>query len=105
MSLYRHLSIKSSPGSSHANKSMGVSSIQSPRSAHWRIGATENGSAGNGQRQISLHVRRQTVGFSLDPTQTFLRHAIELRSEFFHCCIFADNFTSLSTVQSYLCGN
>jgi hypothetical protein len=38
-------------------------------------------------------------------TQQFLRHAIELRSEFFHCCIFAGNFTSLSTVQSYLCGD
>jgi hypothetical protein len=37
--------------------------------------------------------------------RTFLRHAIELRSEFFHCCIFAGNFTSLSTVQSYLCGD
>jgi hypothetical protein len=38
-------------------------------------------------------------------TQKFLRHAIELRSEFFHCCIFEGNFTSLSTVQSYLCGD
>jgi hypothetical protein len=27
---------------------------------------------------------------------------MELRSEFFHGCIFAGNFTSLSTVQSYL---
>ena len=36
-------------------------------------------------------------------THKFLRHAIELRSEFFHCCVFADNFTGLSTVQSYLC--
>jgi hypothetical protein len=26
-------------------------------------------------------------------------------ASFFHCCIFADNFTSLSTVQSYLCGD
>ncbi len=43
--------------------------------------------------------------FSLDPTQEFLSHAIELRCEFFHCCIFAGNFTSLSTVQSYLCGD
>ena len=32
-------------------------------------------------------------------------HASELRSEFFHCRIFADNFTSLSTVQRDLCGN
>src|SRR5580692_3051603 len=38
-------------------------------------------------------------------TQQFLRHAIELRSKFFHCCIFAGNFTSLSTVQSYLCSD
>src|SRR5580704_4104888 len=38
-------------------------------------------------------------------TQRFLGHAIELRSEFFHGCIFAGNFTSLSTVQSYLCGD
>jgi hypothetical protein len=38
-------------------------------------------------------------------TQKFLRHAIELRSAFFHCCIFAGNFTSLSTVQSYLRGD
>jgi hypothetical protein len=38
-------------------------------------------------------------------TQKFLRHAIELRSEFFHCRIFAGNFASLSTVQSYLCGD
>ena len=30
---------------------------------------------------------------------------IELCSEFFHCCIVAGNFTSFSTVQSYLCGN
>jgi hypothetical protein len=29
----------------------------------------------------------------------------ELPGEFFHCCIFAGNFTSLSTVQSYLCGD
>jgi len=28
---------------------------------------------------------------------------LELPSEFFHCCILAGNFTSLSTVQSYLC--
>jgi hypothetical protein len=33
------------------------------------------------------------------------RTSIELRSEFFHCSIFADSFTSLSTVQSYLCGD
>ena len=38
-------------------------------------------------------------------THKFLRHAIELRSEFFHGCIFAGNFTSLSTVQSDLCGD
>jgi hypothetical protein len=30
---------------------------------------------------------------------------IEPRSELFHCCVFAGNFTSLSTVQSYLCGD
>src|ERR1035438_6141615 len=34
-----------------------------------------------------------------------LRHATDLCSEFFHCCIFAGNFASLSTVQSYLCGD
>ena len=38
--------------------------------------------------------------FSLD-----LRRNSKVTSEFFHCCIFADNFTSLSTVQSYLCGD
>src|SRR5580692_10645056 len=38
-------------------------------------------------------------------TQEFLRHVIKLRSEFFHGCIFAGNFTSLLTVQSYLCGD
>jgi hypothetical protein len=38
-------------------------------------------------------------------TQNFLRHAIELRSEFSHCCIFAGDFASLSTVESYLCGD
>jgi hypothetical protein len=38
-------------------------------------------------------------------TQEFLMHAIELRSEFFYGCVFAGNFTSLSTVQSYLCGD
>jgi len=32
-------------------------------------------------------------------------HAIELRSEFFHRRIFKADFTDLSTVQSYLCGN
>jgi hypothetical protein len=36
-------------------------------------------------------------------TQKFLRHAIEPRSKCFHCSIFAGYFTSLSTVQSYLC--
>jgi len=35
----------------------------------------------------------------------FLRNAIELRGEFFHCGIFEDNFAGLSTVQSYLCGD
>ena len=30
---------------------------------------------------------------------------LELRGESFHCCIFAGNFTSLSAVQSYLCGD
>ena len=30
---------------------------------------------------------------------------MELRSKCFHCCVFADNFTSFSTVQSYLCGD
>jgi len=30
---------------------------------------------------------------------------LELRSEFFHCCIFSGNFTRLSTVQSYLCSD
>lgn len=43
--------------------------------------------------------------YRLDPTQEFLRDAIELRSEFFHCGVFAGNFTSLSTVQRYLCGD
>ncbi len=47
----------------------------------------------------SLHIR------PMRSSQTFLRHAIELRSEVFHCCVFAGNFTSLSTVQSYLCGD
>src|SRR6202035_4447160 len=37
--------------------------------------------------------------------QRCLRHVIQLRGEFFHCGIFADNFTSLSTVQSYLCSD
>jgi hypothetical protein len=42
--------------------------------------------------------------------QEFLRHAIdlgsiELGSEFFHGGIFAGNFTSLLTVQGYLCGD
>ena len=35
-----------------------------------------------------------------DLTRQFKSHAIELRSEFFHCCIFAGNFTSVS-VYSY----
>ena len=39
------------------------------------------------------------------PPKNCLKHTIQLRGEFFHCCIFADNFTSLSTVQSYLCGD
>jgi hypothetical protein len=45
--------------------------------------------------------------FNLVPvhTQEFLRDAIELRDEFFHCCVFAGNFTSFSTVQSYLCSD
>ena len=51
-------------------------------------------------RQMSTVANR-----AMRSTQKFLRHAIELRSEFFHCCIFAGNFTSLSTVQSYLCGD
>ena len=38
-------------------------------------------------------------------THKFLGHAIELRCKFFHCFVFAGNFTSLSTVQSYLCGD
>jgi hypothetical protein len=38
-------------------------------------------------------------------TQKFLMHAIELRSELFHCRIVAGNFTCLTTVQSYLCGD
>src|SRR5258708_18265380 len=41
----------------------------------------------------------------LDCRKLALRRAIELRNKFFHCCIFAGNFTSLSTVQSYLCGD
>jgi hypothetical protein len=38
-------------------------------------------------------------------TQEFLMRAIELRSEFFHCRIIKGNFTCLSTMQSYLCGD
>lgn len=34
-----------------------------------------------------------------------LRDAFELRSEFFHRCIFEDNFTSVLTVQSHLRGD
>jgi hypothetical protein len=30
---------------------------------------------------------------------------MELRSEFSHCSIFADNFAGVSTMQSYLCGD
>ncbi len=30
---------------------------------------------------------------------------LELRGEYFHCCIFPGNFTRLSTVQSYLCSD
>jgi hypothetical protein len=37
--------------------------------------------------------------------QKILRHAVELRGEFFHCCIFAGHFANLSTVQSYLRGD
>jgi hypothetical protein len=37
--------------------------------------------------------------------QKILRHALELSSEFFHCSIFSGNFTRLSAVQSYLCGD
>jgi hypothetical protein len=44
-------------------------------------------------------------GSLFDCRKQALRRAIELRSEFFHCCIFAGNFTGLSTVQSYLCGD
>ena len=32
-------------------------------------------------------------------------HTIQPHSEFFHRCIFANNFTSLSAVQSYLCSD
>jgi hypothetical protein len=42
---------------------------------------------------------------TLDPTLKFQGHAIKLRSESFYCRIFADNFTNLPAVQSYLCGN
>src|ERR1700722_16956865 len=48
---------------------------------------------------VLLSSSKTSPGFILK----FLRPAIELRSEFFHCCIFAGNFTSLSTMQSYLC--
>ena len=30
---------------------------------------------------------------------------MELRGEFFHCCIFKCHFTSFSIVQSYLCSD
>ena len=39
------------------------------------------------------------------PTHQVQSHAAELRSEFFHCCILADSFTSLLAMQSYLCDN
>jgi hypothetical protein len=45
-----------------------------------------------------------TVNRPMRSTLQSLRYAIELRSESFPCCIFAGNLTSLSTVQSYLCG-
>ena len=39
------------------------------------------------------------------PRTKIPKSAIELRSESFHCGISADNFTSLSIVQSYLCSD
>lgn len=39
------------------------------------------------------------------PNTEFPKSRIQLRSEFFDCCIFASNFISLLTVQSYLCGD
>ena len=51
------------------------------------------------ERGVSVPDYEGVVGGALrDP-------ANELRSEFFHCRIFAGNFTSLSTVQSYLGGD
>jgi hypothetical protein len=61
------------------------------------------------QRQKQTHrSRRLTRSLHIRPmrsTQEFLMHAIELRSEFFHCRIFPGNFTCLLTVQSYLCSD
>lgn len=42
---------------------------------------------------------------SLSLRQGLAESAVQLRREFFHRCIFPDNFTSLSTVQGYLCGD
>jgi len=41
---------------------------------------------------------------SLDPRK-IPKSRYELRSELFHCCIFAGNLTRLSAVQSYLCSD
>ena len=40
--------------------------------------------------------------FNLDPAQKSETDTIELGSEFLHRCIFAGNFSSLSTVESNL---
>jgi hypothetical protein len=39
------------------------------------------------------------------PTLDFNVVLLALRGEFLHGCIFAGDFTSLLTVQSYLCGD
>ncbi len=56
----------------------------------------------------SRAIRRLDIGWrnmSMRSIQEFLRPTIQLRGEFFHCRIFANNFAGISIMQSYLGGD
>jgi hypothetical protein len=78
-----------------------ASSLAYAGQAAWQ----EWSSFGNHLEKCGSPVLSLAINSALTSCKDSKARLSKLRSEFFHCGIFADNFASLSTVQSYLCGD
>ncbi len=81
--------------------------VEWPRAPHYVPSGTRltAGFAKSSYQRTRRKFHRLRVVFRGAPLRSRGVTLFDLRSEFFYCCISAGNFTNLSTVQSYLCGD